>query len=439
MLDSMFNSKSITEFCENIVPTNIQKQHAQTWLRLLENDKLVSEDENSLNFADIILQGILGYDRNQIKPEKNRVDYQIMDSKNNSIICLERKGTAKDLTKLQSSYPEEKKTPIRQTWDYQSKNNSKYGICTNHRIFMLLDKDFMLTKMHEFDFQTIKNNPDKLKEFIGVFSKNRLIDNNVKELYERSEKVQKKITDELYGVFHETRLMMIDTFKKNGLNNLIAVEYTQIFLNRLIFFFFAADRGFISNSSSDSDMFYDSLNEQLTTKLTANSKRIYSYIVDDLFIPLNDGSDSKIFGFNGGLFSGNVPTSAYFNDLDDRRFLKDIENATRTKHFTNKQVKNIISQHEHLNPIIRNLLIMDSYDFKSDISVNILGHIFEQSVSVLEELLSGTNYSRKEEGVFYTPEYVTQYICNNTIIPYSHDPKFESFGSIRLMTNFIML
>ena len=25
---------------------------------------------------------------------------------------------------------------------------------------------------------------------------------------------------------------------------------------------------------------------------------------------------------------------------------------------------------------------------------------------------------RKKEGIFYTPEYITDYICRNTIIPY---------------------
>ena len=61
---------------------------------------------------------------------------------------------------------------------------------------------------------------------------------------------------------------------------------------------------------------------------------------------------------------------------------------------------------------------MESYDFKTEISVNILGHIFEQSLADLEMLTAGKNTKRKEDGVYYTPKYITEYVCKNTIIPY---------------------
>lgn len=58
------------------------------------------------------------------------------------------------------------------------------------------------------------------------------------------------------------------------------------------------------------------------------------------------------------------------------------------------------------------------YDFDSEVSVNILGHIFEQSVTDLEELRAlsaGESYDqkkgqRKTQGVYYTPAFITQYI-----------------------------
>ena len=68
------------------------------------------------------------------------------------------------------------------------------------------------------------------------------------------------------------------------------------------------------------------------------------------------------------------------------------------------------------NPIITNILEMSKYNFKTDLSVNILGHIFEQSISDLDKENKGDE--RKSEGIYYTPEQVTEYICDNTIIPY---------------------
>lgn len=47
-----------------------------------------------------------------------------------------------------------------------------------------------------------------------------------------------------------------------------------------------------------------------------------------------------------------------------------------------------------------------------------MGHIFENSIGDIEELKEDAKGRRKKEGVFYTPEYITDYICRNTIIPY---------------------
>ena len=70
-----------------------------------------------------------------------------------------------------------------------------------------------------------------------------------------------------------------------------------------------------------------------------------------------------------------------------------------------------------------NVQILSNYDFASEISVNILGHIFAQSLKALEELQANidnvnfdkTKSKRKKDGVFYTPEYITRYIVENTL------------------------
>jgi len=81
------------------------------------------------------------------------------------------------------------------------------------------------------------------------------------------------------------------------------------------------------------------------------------------------------------------------------------------------------------------------YDFAEDLSVNILWHIFEQSISDLEELkidLLGTELEtwdlwetewktskRKKDGIFYTPEYIVDYIVKNSLWSWL-DEKFET-------------
>jgi len=66
---------------------------------------------------------------------------------------------------------------------------------------------------------------------------------------------------------------------------------------------------------------------------------------------------------------------------------------------------------------------LTEYDFITDVDVNILGHIFEHSLSEIENVraqLEGlevdkSKSKRKKDGVFYTPKYITKYIVDNTI------------------------
>jgi type I restriction-modification system DNA methylase subunit len=79
------------------------------------------------------------------------------------------------------------------------------------------------------------------------------------------------------------------------------------------------------------------------------------------------------------------------------------------------------------------LLKLSKYDFNTDVDVNILGHIFEHSLSEIEEVeaeLKGevadkTKGKRKKDGVFYTPKYITKYIVENTIGKLCSDKKTE--------------
>ena len=76
---------------------------------------------------------------------------------------------------------------------------------------------------------------------------------------------------------------------------------------------------------------------------------------------------------------------------------------------------------------------LTAYDFESEVSVNILGHIFEHSLSEIEELqnqiegkeLDKSKSKRKKDGVFYTPQYITKYIVENTVGKLCEEKKNE--------------
>jgi signal transduction histidine kinase len=78
---------------------------------------------------------------------------------------------------------------------------------------------------------------------------------------------------------------------------------------------------------------------------------------------------------------------------------------------------------QRMGTLIDDLLKLSKYDFNTDVDVNILGHIFEHSLSEIEEVeasLKGeiadkTKGKRKKDGVFYTPKYITKYIDKEII------------------------
>jgi type I restriction-modification system DNA methylase subunit len=80
-----------------------------------------------------------------------------------------------------------------------------------------------------------------------------------------------------------------------------------------------------------------------------------------------------------------------------------------------------------------------TYDFKDEVSVDVLGHLFEQSITDLEALRSDpdappapekkkTAGKRKREGVYYTPAFITQFIVRETIGPCLR----EKFGELAI-------
>lgn len=82
--------------------------------------------------------------------------------------------------------------------------------------------------------------------------------------------------------------------------------------------------------------------------------------------------------------------------------------------------------------LMKNCKRISEYDFQSDVDVNILGHIFENSLTEIEEVTTKlqqgeapTISKRKKDGVFYTPQYITKYIVENTVGKLCREKKAE--------------
>ncbi len=167
---------------------------------------------------------------------------------------------------------------------------------------------------------------------------------------------------------------------------LLLFRKTQKLLDRLLFIFFAEDCGLLPpNSMVEILKQWEQLKEMDEYKpLYSRIKKYFGYMDTGW-----QGKKYEIFAYNGGLFK---PDEV----LDSIQISDDI-----LARFTRK---------------------LADYDYSTEVDVNILGHIFENSLNEIEEVTAQINAGeaptvskRKRDGVFYTPQYITKYIVENTV------------------------
>lgn len=198
---------------------------------------------------------------------------------------------------------------------------------------------------------------------------------------------EETITKKLYADYSH--------FKKQLFSNIVALnpeqnklelfKKTQKLLDRFLFILFAEDRGLLPPN-----LILKILAEYETAKRLRLGQPLYNRF-KLYFNDLHEGNSAEdIFAYNGGLFAPDAL-------LDNLNISDDL--------------------------LYESCKGLSNYDFESEVDVNILGHIFEHSLSQIEELqaeLEGhavdkTNTKRKKDGVFYTPRYITKYIVENTV------------------------
>ncbi|WP_296893451.1 Eco57I restriction-modification methylase domain-containing protein [uncultured Methanobrevibacter sp.] len=415
--NNLFNDKKMEEFIElydDSLTINADCDPISYWIKKLDNDELKSEKTNYIRFFKIILENILGYEFTDIQYEESigdegrPVEFTLKKGDKDYVVVELKGTTCKDLNKRYNR----EQSPIEQVTNYASiKEETQWAFVSNYDEFRFFNPSYR-EKYISFKFKQLTD-PNVLKRFLLIFSKFSLIDKDIPQtLLKETRIIERELEDEFYKLFSETRLMIIEELKNySGYTNLEAIRLAQLILNRFIFLCFAEDLKLIP-SETTADVLLTPIKHKNLFEFTMWDR------INELFRFADKGNIERGIGaFNGGLFKENLRHIEIRDKVEDDLFFEDCHILKPEVKY--KDINPLIGVYKDtLNPIYKNLLLISSYDFGSELSVNILGHIFENSIGDIEELKNETTERRKKEGVFYTPEYITDYICRNTIIPY---------------------
>ena len=382
-----------------------------------ENIKNSKEEQYQAKFLDELFVNVLGYILNP-KPDFNittefknqkgagKADGAIL-KETKAIGVIELKGTnTKDLESIR-----------KQAFDYKANQKGCVYVITSN--FEKLR--FYINDATEFlEFNLFQLAPEEFALMYLCLQKDNILNNLPLTIKEASLVEEDKITKQFYNDYSVfKRELFRDLVKRNAkrikMDAVIASEArqsleennanenkaleknvklslfkkSQKLIDRFLFIFFAEDRDLLPPNSTIQIL------DKWKADIDFGDERPLYNLFKQYFHFLDEGrkgttSRAEIYAYNGGLFK----PDAILDSLE-------IDDDLLYKH-TYKLAK---------------------YDFSSQVDVNILGHIFENSLNEIESInaeIEGGEFDkqkskRKKDGVFYTPKYITKYIVENTV------------------------
>jgi len=361
------------------------KNHFQN-LEIQKNIRNSKEEQYQEGFLRDLFVKILGYTLNpqtnfnlttehkNIKDSKKADGAILIDGKVIGVIELKGANTT-DLTTVET-----------QAFGYMNNQEGCVYVITSNfeKIRFYIDN-----AIEHIEFNLFNLKEDEFTLLYLCLSYDSIKSSTPKKIKEESLGQEDAITKKLYNDYSSFKHDLFHSLveKNPNYDSLELFKKSQKLLDRLLFIFFGEDRGLLPPNLTR-----EILKQWKTLIELDEYKPLYSRF-KKYFTYLNighKGNKYDMFAYNGGLFK---PDEILDNILIDDELLY--------KHTLN----------------------LSDYDYNSEVDVNILGHIFENSLNELDELRSEIEgkeidkkkTKRKKDGVFYTPKYITKYIVENTV------------------------
>lgn len=347
------------------------------WADLESSGRLAEHKETSIDsqFLDQLFGEGLGYRLKTRDPSDYQLEHKfsvpcvgIADAAlgefpqaNSPVAVIELKDSMTDLDRARSNG----RTAVQQCWDYlNALPECPWGIVSNFSTIRLYHRSKGSLRYEEFTLQELRNS-DRFKMFWCLFERGGLLRSRLgqapraADLLRTTDIRQKEVGDELYREYQWRRLELIEHLHKALRKSLDeAIRIAQKILDRIIFIAFCEDRGLLpSNSLKDAK-------EEIRAYSRAKNPAWENFL--DLFSAIDRGAKGKreITAFNGGLFADD-PT---INELE-------LEEKKWTTSFAN----------------------FGRFDFSEEVNVEVLGHLFERSITELEKLRQGGLFALKAQ------------------------------------------
>jgi type I restriction-modification system DNA methylase subunit len=300
------------------------------------------------------------------------------DEETSIVAPLELKGPKVPLDRIM---PGRAKTPVQQAWDYaMDAPGAKWVLVSNMKELRLYAFGHGRQLYESFDLKRI-DEPSEFARLRLLMDPVQLLGGRTAALLEQSAQADRNITNQLYSDYKalRSRLMSFVADQRPQIGVEARIRLVQTLLDRILFIAFAEDKALLPpRSLSDA---IEKTDRYFPKPKWEQVRKLFEW-VDKGAPPEN------IPRYNGGLFAADPLIDGL--DLPDH--------------------------------LVEQFASIADYDFASDVSVNILGHIFEQSITDIENEKAAAGLEapppttkKKREGVVYTPDFITRFIVEQTI------------------------
>ena len=417
MIKPLFNARLLAEARRERpwVLDDEQRRIVSDWTASAASGALLGQKEKPLQgqFLSEVFDRLLGYrsivgagEIHHLEPETSSravKGYNPPDARlgwygpglDRTLAVLELKGPGTDLDARQSvSYG--KLTPVEQAFGYAAKvDGCRWVMVSNFVELRLYRTDRGQGYGQRFALADLAT-PDGLDAFLFLLSRATLLGSDpaaespVERLATQTHIEEERITQAFYVFYRDLRLNLFHQLRRDNppghedqaaahQDRLLAL--TQKLLDRCLFICFCEDTGLLPA-------------KVLIRALTARTEGFVQVTPWQQLCGLFDAVDRgypamRISAYNGGLFARDP-------ELDGLK----VADAS-----------------------LQGIAALAGYDFETDLNVNILGRIFEQSITDLEALRTAIHGEdaarqrsrRKRDGIFYTPDSITRFIVTRAI------------------------